>query len=1337
MTLNHSDPLYRIPPVRPVATRWLGVFLLAATKGLALANPQGMAVAQGAVSAVQNGAHLDITASHNAVINWQSFNIGAGETTTFHQPSAVSVVWNRITDQNPAQIWGSLQANGIVVLMNQSGFYFGPGSSINVGGFIAASTPALPSGSPGAGGWQYNGPPPVASIINYGEIKAASGGSLFMIAEKIENHGILSAPDGTLGLYAGKEVLISDRPDGRGLSVRVNLPEGSIDNTGKICADAGNIALHARAVNQNGLIQANSVRENNGRIELVASDQINLGSQSLIQANGDAAGISSGGIVTIKSASAFSDAAGSRIEARGGDAGGDGGQVEICALNLTALNSATDGSAQPGWAGGRLLFDPYDINLVASNGDTASSGTVNSSDQPGATMSLNANSAFTGFSQILLQATHNINLAAGLLWTLPASTPGSLLTLQAGQDIVFNNNARIQAGNNWSVSLQAGVDFTLPIPAVQPGVGGIYLNGGPTSASGVKLNFSGAIQADNGIISLQAGREVLVGSGYIRTVNGGGINVTALSGDVDAGTKSDTFDYTRFGYAVAAAGLGGIGTANGGDVSIHAGRDILALQASIGAFGSAAGNLDLNAGRDIRGRFMERNGVGSLSAGRDVGSVGSGASFGLIRGGWNVSAARDLYVNEVYNPNGSLNINRVAFGSFIPYQFDYAPDAFANFTGGNSVQLLGNSIARTSGNPDRPLIFAPCLGLTAGAGGVVLANNIILYPSALGGLQIRTTDGGSFRSSGSGFYQMIVSDSDSPDYHTFASRHAATPVHNGGDGAGIELDVSGDVKNLSLRFPEAADIRIHGNAVNVAFEGQNLSGADTTRFLVDGDYFSRVDRTFVVPSSPVDMGVFTGLGAADAALLFQNGVTSALGSRLTYDPATGRLGIQGVLTPAELQYLLHPVVYVVDPVTRRPMLGDNGLPMTEPATFTTDTAALQQLYTATQDIPTSGLARNGLQIGGPGRFEFHANNLELGISQGIRSVGTLLNPNLASVSLASASLNVSLAGNLEMTSSQIASFNGGSIAITAGGYMNVGSQDSYTSDNTPKGIYTAHGGSVSVQAAGDVSIDGSRIASYDGGDVSVVSTSGNVDAGAGAKGFFGVTTSQWNPLTGQLELRTDRFFGSGIMALTRTDGDAQVGNISIHAGGDILANSGGVLQLAFNNADQSGAMVNLDAGGSIRASHSGVLGRNVALAAGGSIEGLVVAAENVSISAQQNVTVTALAGGSASVSAGESVTGTIVGGGNVSVAGSSVSASVISTGGSTATSGDASGAATGAFNGVSSSTAQKSTDSADKTLAANDSTTLQEDEKKKRDAGSGPVLARPVGRVTVILPNKS
>ena len=373
-------------------------------------NPSGMTVSRGTASSTATGSQLNINVSSSAFLNWQSFNIGVGETTIFHQPSASSIVWNRITDSNPSQIWGHLSANGIVVLMNSSGFYFGPGSVVNAAGFVATTAITLPQFDSG-GAWQFTGPPPAASIVNFGEMKVNSGGSLFLIAEKIENHGVLMAPDGTLGLYAGKEVLMSERPDGRGLSVHVRLPEGSVDNQGRLVADGGSILLHAQTVNQNGTLQANSVRSHDGVIELVASESVTLGAQSVIEAHGDNSSTSQGGQITIKSAGSFSDAAGSLISVAGGASGGNGGQVEISAPSMAAINSAVDGHADRGSIGGSLLIDPTDIIIANTGTGSANGGTVNAADPP-TTLRLNVNSAFIGLSDITLQATRNITISS-------------------------------------------------------------------------------------------------------------------------------------------------------------------------------------------------------------------------------------------------------------------------------------------------------------------------------------------------------------------------------------------------------------------------------------------------------------------------------------------------------------------------------------------------------------------------------------------------------------------------------------------------------------------------------------------------------------------------------------------------------------------------------------------------------------------------------------------------------------------------------------------------------------------------------------------------------------
>ena len=345
------------------------------------ANPVAPTVSQGSASFTSQGSHFTVQTSDRAFINWQSFNIGLGETTSFLQPSSSSIVWNQIHDSNPSQILGNLNANGYVFLQNSSGFFIGGQASISAHGLIMTTAPIpMPDLSGGGGPWNFNAPPPTASIINYGQINLGKGGSAFLIAHNVENHGNITAPQGEIGLYAGKQVLISDRPDGRGLSAKVTLPEGSVDNSGRLIADAGTIAMHAQVVNQGGLIQANSVREVNGTIELVASDSLSLGSSSVIQAKGDNQGTSPGGSVTIKSDNRFVDQAGSTINVAGGLQGGNGGQVEISAPQMQAINSTIGGRAAPGFTSGKLFIDPANILLTDSGDSAPSSGTVNPGD---------------------------------------------------------------------------------------------------------------------------------------------------------------------------------------------------------------------------------------------------------------------------------------------------------------------------------------------------------------------------------------------------------------------------------------------------------------------------------------------------------------------------------------------------------------------------------------------------------------------------------------------------------------------------------------------------------------------------------------------------------------------------------------------------------------------------------------------------------------------------------------------------------------------------------------------------------------------------------------------
>jgi filamentous hemagglutinin family protein len=1298
---------------------------------VARANPTGMQVVSGAASVQMHGSQLDVTTGAATVLNWGNFNIGRGETTTFIQPSANSVVLNTIGGNSPSRIWGTLTANGTVILANAYGFYFGPNSMIKVGGNFIATTAPLPPEPGASSSWEFTGMPPLASIVNFGQIEAGNGHSLFLIAEDVNNQGTLSALAGRVGLYAGQQVFVNERPDGRGLSASVTLPSGSVENSGRIIADAGQIALNAQVVNQNGLIQANSVRNENGVISLIASDSLQLGADSDIEAQG-------GDSVLIKSGNNFSDTAGSKIVATGGP----GANVEISAPNLLSLNTTVQGSA-----GGRLLLDPGNITLGTTGAGSAGDGTVGYGDGAG-TLALNVNTAFTGFSSITLQATGTITLAQGTSWNLSSSTgqTSGALTLQAGGDIVFNNNSQILDANNWSVTLQAGVSF--PTGAIQSGTGNIYLNGGSGSA------FSGSVQTSAGSISMVAGNSILVGTGAIRTTGGGAISLTAESGDINAGTGNGGYQFSIFGYSVGAT-PGGIATAAGGDVSLTAGDDIISAPTvpsgqppgASGAYGSQPGNVTLTAANQVLGNYTVANGVGTILAGVQVQAgqvatiLNSSASIGsstrpitlsLIDGSWNAWSGGDIYVAEVRNPNGTFNGGQISVptGVFqgnigspsVPtrsaFLFDYGADASANFWAGDAITLAGGNVARVAGeNQSMPPIYPPLLTLDAGAGGITVENPIILYPSSEGGLQITTRDGGSLTGAQeqNNLVGITMSDSGLPGYGTFAQGHALTPLHLD-DPNPVTLNISGDINTFGLTVPTFADITVQGNAYNFGFLGQNLSPSQTTSINVAGNITYRGDLTSVSLPQPLPAPLFNPLLSGDPAV-------TAL---LRYDSATGTLTFIGQMTSSELSFLLSPteVVFNADGQAES---NPDGTPVTKPLTLTTaQQSAIQQLYTLTQ---TATLGDQGLALAGPGKFSISASSMDLGISGGISVLAP--DSSIAAVTPQGADLSVNVLGDLEMTSTKIANDSlNGNINLTVGGALDVGGEFTTFGDpNAPKGVFTAGGGNVSVTANGDVNVDGSRIAAYDGGNVTVVSETGDVNAGNGGSGYVSLTGLELNPKTAQLVTTPATLPGSGIMAWTLPGTTTQLGNITIDAPrGNVDASLGGVLQIGLNGHD-AGASVDINAGGDINASGSGVIGGSIRLTAGGDITGVVIGQQGVQLNSRENVAVTVFSGGNVNISASGTVSGTVVGAGTVDVSSDSITAAL--TGNSVAASGQTAGAAIG----IPQSNVAHIDSEGQNNTGTNATQTVRHSLAENGASGRPSIpLSQKVGRVTVILP---
>jgi filamentous hemagglutinin family protein len=367
------------------------------------ANPAGEQVVGGAATFQRDGNKLTVNqATDRLAVNWQSFNIAAGERTHFNMPSSTSAALNRVIGGNPSSIYGSLSANGILYLINPSGILVGPGGTVNAASFMAStldvSTEQFMNAKNGAGMNFYGSSG--ESIINQGNITAEKG-DVFLVAQKVENRGTINAANGTAGMVGSgqnTDVMVHE-VGGNGFAIRVaqlqgeaatgsnrDLPDGEeLLNEGSINAAqaelnaSGNV--YALAIKNSGTIRAKAVVANaDGTVRLDGGlgDVMNTGTMIAKNSGNDATAAGGKIEVTGQNVTASPE---SIITAAGGVQGGDGGKVKIDSADTTIVQGKVDVAAPAAGAkGGKVellgervgLFDGAKVD--ASGG--AGGGTV-------------------------------------------------------------------------------------------------------------------------------------------------------------------------------------------------------------------------------------------------------------------------------------------------------------------------------------------------------------------------------------------------------------------------------------------------------------------------------------------------------------------------------------------------------------------------------------------------------------------------------------------------------------------------------------------------------------------------------------------------------------------------------------------------------------------------------------------------------------------------------------------------------------------------------------------------------------------------------------------------
>ena len=326
----------------------IGLGISAFTPVLALANPTGAAVMTGQASIsslAANGLVIHQT-TQSAIINWQQFNIGAGQYVQFLQPSSSSVVLNRVVGGSPTSIFGNLTANGQVFIVNTNGVFFGKGATIDAQGFLASSLDISDSDFLSKHYLFDESGPGNGKVVNQGTITAHRGGYVVLAGDYSENDGIISAQSGHVILASGAKSTLTLNGNSLVSYVVNNATLSSlagVANAGTLNADGGTVimtadvanALKATVVNNTGLIEARSLSKYNGGIYLTA-DGGNIVNAGTLDADAMTAGHAGGNIV-LKGDALTNLTKTSNIQATG--IGANGGSVEVSG-NTIALRGA-------------------------------------------------------------------------------------------------------------------------------------------------------------------------------------------------------------------------------------------------------------------------------------------------------------------------------------------------------------------------------------------------------------------------------------------------------------------------------------------------------------------------------------------------------------------------------------------------------------------------------------------------------------------------------------------------------------------------------------------------------------------------------------------------------------------------------------------------------------------------------------------------------------------------------------------------------------------------------------------------------------------------------------
>jgi filamentous hemagglutinin family protein len=721
-----------------------------------------------------------------------------------------------------------------------------------------------------------------------------------------------------------------------------------------------------------------------------------------------------------------------------------------------------------------------------------------------------------------------INLVAGaqtaspdLVAVMPAGAAGQGELTILTNEVVYTETGSLRFASAGNTVINQGPQNPYMISSTMHYSLGTYAGSIQGDVGGsLSINPGGAIQSATGSIGIIVGGDLdlILGNasfgqslGSIRTTGeqrtsglaeydyygyGGGGSITLeVGGSVNGGLNPNAWLAVDTDQSVPVTPIygrtstEGIVAMAGGSVYVWAGGN---FDCQTGTFGQ--GNLQVYAGGNMTGRFLVEEGIGTLSA---MGNFGMPTQLfqGAIQNQpqliemsaaqVSVSAQGNIELGAALNPNLANAVESNTWDN------GYTPNSSLALTAvTGDVNIYGTIDSTRYGtfydasvNP-RITYLPPSVTISAGTDINVMDQSTQL-PSPNGTLSMNAGRDIVF----SGGATWLMSDADPAlvyipvtyNYNVDLTQHAAVPVHTG-DTVPVTITAGGDITDMNLTVPKMAVITAGGDIEDLNFTGQNVGAGDVTRITAGGDivfgYGSNAAGEAIQVGGPgyvvVQAGRTIDLGDSNGILTYGNSANHGLsGQGASLIVAAG---VSGELNPGDV-----------------------------PTFF--------------DSLRSAGTDYSNLQAAG------NAAGAQAVVSQ---ARATIITPFLGPTNGAQ---------DITMTSSQISTTGGGSLFIVATGSVNVGTTELPAAQNTfsnkQTGILTETGGGINIFSGGDVNVNEARVMTFQGGDITVWSDRGNVNAGRGDKEAVSVREPTYSCVSGVCTVKfAPPAVGSGIRALT-------------------------------------------------------------------------------------------------------------------------------------------------------------------------------------------------------------